>query len=97
MVSENQMIHVHLNSKLHKVDGELGGFKSTISENGESTTVESGVIVVAAGDVAPHALGALLGRALGSGLAGDLGGEGVGEPDTALLDADVADKEQHGR
>ncbi len=48
-VGENEKIHIHLNSKLANVDGEPGGFKSTISENGKKTTVESGVIIVATG------------------------------------------------
>jgi heterodisulfide reductase subunit A len=48
-VGENEKIQIHLNSKLTNVDGEPGGFKSTISENGKKTTVESGVIIVATG------------------------------------------------
>jgi len=48
-VGENEKIQIHLNSKLANVDGEPGGFKSTISENGKKTTVESGVIIVATG------------------------------------------------
>ena len=48
-VSENEKIHIHLNSKLENVDGELGEFKSTVSQNGKKTMVESGVIIVATG------------------------------------------------
>jgi heterodisulfide reductase subunit A len=48
-VSENERIHLHLNSKLVSVEGEIGRFESTVSENGKRSRVESGVIVVATG------------------------------------------------
>ncbi len=52
-VNKNDRIHVHLNTKLTQVEGFVGNFKSTFSANGDETSLEHGVVVLATG-AAPY-------------------------------------------
>jgi len=48
-VSSDKNITVHLNSRIKSVDGFIGNFKTTISQNGADETLEHGVAIVASG------------------------------------------------
>jgi heterodisulfide reductase subunit A len=48
-VTESEKIHLHFTTELKGVDGEVGSFKSSFSEDGREVTVECGVVVVATG------------------------------------------------
>ncbi|RJP80039.1 MAG: 4Fe-4S dicluster domain-containing protein [Desulfobacteraceae bacterium] len=48
-VTKNDKIHVHLNTTLSSVEGFVGNFKTNISSNGESQSIEHGIAVVATG------------------------------------------------
>ncbi|MCJ8503012.1 FAD-dependent oxidoreductase [Desulfatitalea alkaliphila] len=51
-VSSHPKIQVHLNTQLSAVDGFVGNFKSTLSNNGNQQEIEHGVAVVATGGAA---------------------------------------------
>ncbi|MDQ1280134.1 MAG: heterodisulfide reductase subunit [Thermoproteota archaeon] len=48
-VSNNKMIHLHLNTKIDNVEGYVGNFKTTLNSNGLKSEVNSGTIIVATG------------------------------------------------
>jgi heterodisulfide reductase subunit A2 len=48
-IEKNEKIHVHLNTSLEAVDGFVGNFKSTLSENGDKQELEHGIAVIATG------------------------------------------------
>ena len=48
-IQKDPKIHVHLNSTLTQVDGFVGSFKTTISAQGSTETLEHGVAVIATG------------------------------------------------
>jgi len=48
-VMKNDKIHVHLNTTLQDVEGFVGNFKTTISSNGNTQSIEHGVAVMATG------------------------------------------------
>jgi heterodisulfide reductase subunit A len=48
-VVKHEKIHVHLNSAISGVEGFVGNFKTTVSSNGDSRTVEHGVAIMATG------------------------------------------------
>jgi heterodisulfide reductase subunit A len=48
-VTNESLIHLHLNTTLSRVDGFVGNFKSTLSAPGEDTALEHGVAVLATG------------------------------------------------
>jgi len=50
-VTENDKIHVHLNSEISDIKGYIGNFKTTLNNNGEKKEIEHGVVVVATGAI----------------------------------------------
>ncbi len=48
-VTENEKIHVHLNSELSDVEGYVGNFKTTLNNDGEKKEIKHGVVIVATG------------------------------------------------
>jgi heterodisulfide reductase subunit A-like polyferredoxin len=48
-VNSNSRVHLHLGTKIKEVEGSVGNFKTTFSENGAEKTIEHGVIIVATG------------------------------------------------
>jgi heterodisulfide reductase subunit A len=48
-VSENERIHVHLNTEIADVKGYVGNFTTTIRSGGNEKQIEHGIIVVATG------------------------------------------------
>ncbi len=48
-IENNEKVHVHLNTSLEAVDGFVGNFKSTLSENGNKTELAHGIAVIATG------------------------------------------------
>lgn len=48
-IKKNKKIHVHLNATVTEVDGFVGNFKSTISNNGSREVLEHGIAVLATG------------------------------------------------
>jgi heterodisulfide reductase subunit A len=48
-VEENDLITVHLNSKVTELGGFIGNFEAKIEENGKETNVKAGAIIVATG------------------------------------------------
>jgi len=49
--SENEKIHVHLNTEVSDIKGYIGNFKTTLNENGEKKEIDHGIIIVATGAV----------------------------------------------
>jgi heterodisulfide reductase subunit A len=49
--SENEKIHVHLNTEVSEVKGYIGNFKTTLNENGEKKEIDHGIVIVATGAV----------------------------------------------
>jgi heterodisulfide reductase subunit A len=48
-VETHEKIHVYTESKIEKIEGSVGDFKTTISRNGKSGELEHGIVVVATG------------------------------------------------
>ena len=48
-IEKDKKIHVHLNTTVTEVDGFVGNFKSTISNNGSREVLEHGIAVLATG------------------------------------------------
>ncbi len=48
-VEDDKLITCHLEAELASVDGFVGNFRSTVSQNGQSSTIEHGVAVIATG------------------------------------------------
>ena len=48
-VSENERIHVHLNTEIVNVKGYVGNFKTTVRADENETQIEHGIIIVATG------------------------------------------------
>jgi len=48
-IKGNELIHVYTNTEIKKIDGFVGGFKTTITSNGQEYTLEHGVIILASG------------------------------------------------
>ncbi len=48
-IEGNPDIHLHLSSELHKVDGFVGNFESTVTGGGRDTVIKHGVAVIATG------------------------------------------------
>jgi len=48
-VMKHDKIHVHLNTTITGVEGFVGNFKTTISSNGNSRTIEHGIATIATG------------------------------------------------
>ncbi len=48
-IKKDKKIHVHLNTTVTEVDGFVGNFKSTISNNGSREVLEHGIAVLATG------------------------------------------------
>ncbi len=48
-IEKDKKIHVHLNTTVTEVDGFVGNFKSTISNNGSQEVLEHGIAVLATG------------------------------------------------
>jgi len=49
--SENEKIHVHLNTEVSDIKGYIGNFKTTLNENGEKKEIDHGIVIVATGAV----------------------------------------------
>ena len=52
-IEQNETIHVHLNTEIKDVEGFVGNFETTLSNNGEDETLEHGIAVMATG-AAPY-------------------------------------------
>jgi heterodisulfide reductase subunit A len=50
-VTENDKIHVYLNSDVADIKGYIGNFKTTLKNNGEKKEIEHGVVIVATGAI----------------------------------------------
>jgi len=50
-VTENDRIHVHLNSDVSDIKGYIGNFKTTLNHNGSKKEIEHGVVIVATGAI----------------------------------------------
>ncbi len=50
-VSENDKIHLHLNTEIADVEGYIGNFKTILNCNGDKEEIEHGVVIVATGAV----------------------------------------------
>jgi len=50
-VTENETIHVYLNSEISDVEGYVGNFKTTLNNDGEKKEIKHGVVIVATGAV----------------------------------------------
>ncbi|MFC1887541.1 FAD-dependent oxidoreductase [Candidatus Cloacimonadota bacterium] len=52
-ISNNKLIHIYKNSKIEKIDGYVGNFKTAISDNtsNEKTEFEHGIVIIATGAV----------------------------------------------
>ncbi len=48
-IESDPSIDVHLNAEITSVEGFVGNFKTTVSENGESVELEHGVTIIASG------------------------------------------------
>lgn len=48
-ITKDKKIHVHLNTTITEVDGFVGNFKSTLSNNGDGEVLEHGIAVLATG------------------------------------------------
>jgi heterodisulfide reductase subunit A len=48
-IENNDNIHVHLETELTQVEGFVGSFKSTLTNNGQATEVKHGISVIATG------------------------------------------------
>jgi heterodisulfide reductase subunit A len=48
-VTENEKIHVYLNSEISDVEGYVGNFKTTLNNGGEKREIKHGVVIVATG------------------------------------------------
>jgi heterodisulfide reductase subunit A len=48
-VTENEKIHVYLNSEISDVEGYIGNFKTTLNCGGERKEIDHGVVIVATG------------------------------------------------
>ena len=48
-VTENEKIHVYLNSEISDVEGYVGNFKTTLNNGGEKRAIKHGVVIVATG------------------------------------------------
>jgi len=48
-VTENDRIHIYLNSEIEDIKGYIGNFKTTLSNSGEKKEIEHGVVIVATG------------------------------------------------
>ncbi|UCE18129.1 MAG: FAD-dependent oxidoreductase [Gemmatimonadota bacterium] len=48
-IEAHEKIHVHTHALLKKLEGEVGHFKSTLSENGTETVLDHGVLIVTTG------------------------------------------------
>ena len=48
-IKGNELIHVYTNTEIKKIDGFVGGFKTTITSNGQEYTLEHGAIILASG------------------------------------------------
>lgn len=48
-INSNDLINVHMGTKILGIDGYIGNFKTRISTSGEENKIESGVIIVATG------------------------------------------------
>ncbi len=50
-VRQHDLIHLHLNTEIQNVDGFVGNFQTTLSENGKEEQLEHGAAVLATGAV----------------------------------------------
>ena len=48
-VTENEKVHVYLNSEISDVEGYVGNFKTTLNYNGEKKEINHGTVIVATG------------------------------------------------
>jgi len=48
-VTENERVHVHLNSEISDVEGYIGNFKTALNSGGERKEINHGVVIVATG------------------------------------------------
>jgi len=49
--SENEKIHVHLNTEVENIKGYIGNFKTTLNGNSEKKEIDHGIVIVATGAV----------------------------------------------
>ncbi|UCG45797.1 MAG: FAD-dependent oxidoreductase, partial [Candidatus Bathyarchaeota archaeon] len=50
-VTENEKVHVYLNSEISNVDGYVGNFKTTLNSGGERREINHGIVIVATGAI----------------------------------------------
>ena len=50
-VTDNEKIHVHLNSEIVDIEGYIGNFKTTLNNNGENKEINHGIVIIATGAV----------------------------------------------
>lgn len=48
-VTENEKVHVYLNSEISDVEGYVGGFKTTLNSDGKNKKIDHGIVIVASG------------------------------------------------
>jgi len=48
-VTENEKVHVYLNSEISDVEGYVGNFKTTLNCDGEKKEIDHGIVIVATG------------------------------------------------
>ena len=48
-ITENEKVHVYLNSEISDVEGYIGNFKTTLNSGGERKEINHGVVIVATG------------------------------------------------
>jgi len=50
-VTENDKIHVYLNTEIANIEGYIGNFKTSLKQNGEKKEIQHGVVIVATGAI----------------------------------------------
>lgn len=48
-VTENEKVHIYLNSEISDVEGYVGGFKTTLNNDGKNKKIDHGIVIVASG------------------------------------------------
>ena len=50
-VTDNEKIHVHLNTEIVDIEGYIGNFKATLNHDGEKKEINHGIVIIATGAV----------------------------------------------
>jgi len=50
-VTDNEKIHVHLNTEIVDIEGYIGNFKTMLNNNGEKKEINHGIVIIATGAV----------------------------------------------